>query len=111
VVNRLHLIPAAVVLFFLGSAGCLLLLKAGRDYTGGRLDTARRRARRGGFLMCAGDAALALAAALVTPTGAALAAAAGFTALLAGLSGKPRPSGELAALLHVAAGAWILFVA
>jgi hypothetical protein len=105
------LIPVVVLLFLVGSSGCLVLLRAGRDYADGRLDVARRRGRRGGRLMCAGDAVLAVVVAVTTPTGAALAAAAGFVGLLGGLSGKPRPSGEFAALLHLAAGCWILFAA
>jgi hypothetical protein len=113
---------AVAVSLLLGTVGVTVLLRAGRDYVRGDLDGARRTGRRGGWLLCAGDTALALfvtaawlsGAALSGPSGlpgAVLAAAAGFAGLLGGLSGKPRPAGEIAALLHFATALCVAFAA
>ncbi len=70
----------------------------------GRLEEARRRARQGGFLAAVGSLLAAVgSAALPTRSGlvAALMLASGFAALLAGLSGKPRPTGWAALALLV----------
>jgi hypothetical protein len=116
-------IPAPLFLapFLAGTAGCLLLLAAGRRYVRGRLEPARRLGRRAGWILLAGDGLLGLlaaGAALGRPpapswtglAGAVLLLAAGAVGLLGGLSGKPRPADGFAALLH-AAGAGCLFVA
>jgi len=96
----------------LSTPGAFLVLAAGRAEHAGDLERARRVARRGGFLMI-GGAVVAIAAGGWTLLGAGLqqvnatllwagpvmAAAAGFAGLLAGLAGKPRPTGYLAAAL------------
>jgi len=102
-----------------GTAGCLLLLAAGRRYVRGRLDAARDLGRRAGFLLVAGDASLALLVAVEALGGSVrlswtgLAGAASFGAaaavgLLGGLSGKPRPADGFAAALHVAGACCLL---
>jgi hypothetical protein len=80
--------------------GCGMLLNAGRMEAEGRLFEAKRRARQGGFLAALGSLlAAGGAAGLPAKAGslrgvvAGLLLAAGFAALLAGLSGKPRPTG------------------
>lgn len=90
--------------------GCGMVLRAGRLEAAGRLVEARRGARHGGFLAAIGSLlAAAGAGALPAEAGAsrglvaALMLASGFTALLAGLSGKPRPTGW-AALALLAGG-------
>ncbi len=106
------------------------LLVAGREEARGRAERARRLARLGGFAMILGTrvqltATLALGAApplrsaLLPPRGDAAAAlalvlftvlglAAAFSGLLAGLSGKPRTAGRVAAfLLGVALACWL----
>jgi hypothetical protein len=105
----------AVALFLVsGTVGVAVLLRAGRDYVRGDLDGARRSGRKGAWLLGVGNIVLAAfvvsawlsGMALPGPTalpGAILALAAGFAGLLGGLSGKPRPAGEIAALLHFAA--------
>jgi hypothetical protein len=111
----LHLISGAAI-----APGCWLLLLAGGREAAGALEESRRLARPGGLLMAAGAAGqvAAVLAALALrwgePAGRALAvslgagAAAGFAGLLAGLAGKPRPTGQLAAaLLAVATVAWL----
>ena len=96
----------------LSTPGAFLVLAAGRAEHAGDLERARRVARRGGLLMI-GGAVVAIAAGGWTLWGAGLqqvnasllwagpvtAAAAGFAGLLAGLAGKPRPTGYLAAAL------------
>jgi hypothetical protein len=96
----------------LATPGAFLVLAAGRAERAGDLERARRVARRGGFLM-AGGAVVAIAAGSSTLLLAGsrtantfllwasltTAAAAGFAGLLAGLAGKPRPTGYLAAAL------------
>jgi hypothetical protein len=99
-------------LFFL-AMGCGMVVNAGRMEAEGRLEEARRRARQGGFLAVLGSIfAAASAAALPAGRGpvAALLGASGFAALLAGLSGKPRPTGW-AALALVAAAVVVALVA
>lgn len=90
--------------------GCGMVLRAGRLEAEGRLVEARRAARGGGFVAAIGSLlAAAGAAGLPAERGAsrgvvaALMLASGFAALLAGLSGKPRPTGW-AALLLLAGG-------
>lgn len=80
------------------------LLRSGRAYVRGDVDGARIAARRSG-LPAAGAALIAtalIAAGRGGPFPAALAAASGAAALLGGLSGKPRPSGEAATLFWFA---------
>jgi hypothetical protein len=89
--------------------GCGMVVRAGRLEAGGHLVEARRGARRGGFLAALGSL-LAAAGAAGLPAGGgvsrgvvvALMLTSGFAALLAGLSGKPRPTGWAALLLLVA---------
>ena len=88
--------------------GCGMLLRAGRLEAEGRLVEARRGARSGGFVAAIGSL-LAAAGAFGLPAGhgvtrgivAALMLLSGFAALLAGLSGKPRPTGWAALALLV----------
>jgi putative Mn2+ efflux pump MntP len=101
--------------------GCAMVIMAGQAERRGSLERARRDVRRGGFLMAAGAVIQALpgvvSLALVgisSPEAVSLSAsattilAAGCAGLLAGLSGKPRPTGYLAAVLVVASAvAWI----
>ena len=89
--------------------GCGLILRAGRLEAAGQLEDARRGARNGGFLAALGSlVAAAGAAALPAEAGssrglaAALFLASGASALLAGLSGKPRPTGWAATALLTA---------
>jgi hypothetical protein len=91
--------------------GCGMVVGAGRMEAAGRLEEARRRARQGGYLAAIGSL-LAAAGAIGLPSHggtapvlvvAGLVLASGFTALLAGLAGKPRPSGVAALALMVAA--------
>lgn len=113
----------------IAAAGAGSLLVAGWDEARGRAERARRLARRSGFaLMLATPvqltATLALgaappfrsallppqedgAAALALALFAVLAPAAAFSGLLAGLSGKPRTAGQVAAfLLALAFACW-----
>jgi hypothetical protein len=105
-------------LFLLGgllaTPGAFLVLVAGRAEHAGVIERARRVVRRGGFLV-AGGALVAVVANIATlsltgfstaeafPLWASLitAAAGGFAGLLAGLAGKPRPTGYLSAALLV----------
>ncbi len=95
--------------------GCYLTLDAGRREGRGDLGAARREIRLGGFLICGGAVGVLVVAlvALVSCTAlpssplfvtAALACLGGsaFTALLAALSGKPRPSGTFAVMMFLA---------
>ena len=84
------------------AAGCGLLFSAGRLESVGELEAARRRARAGGFVAAAGSLTAA-AAALASPAVVALTLGAGLAGLLAGASGKPRPTVWLAAALLLAA--------
>jgi len=81
------------------ATGFLLLLLAGRREAGGELREAARLARLGGWPALAGAASLAL---LSSALPALLFALSGFAGLLAGLSGKPRPTGQIAAILFAA---------
>ena len=109
----------------LATAGCFLVLVAGRSERRGRLARARRIVSLGGrgmFLATAAHALLLFAALLRLPSrlirelmeqapqgvslligGGIVLGLAGFAGLLAGLSRKPRPSGVFAAVLYVAA--------
>lgn len=88
----------------LGVAGAATLVRAGRLEAAGRLDVSRVETRRGGFRLATGSAGCAIAAFVSGgPLPGALFLAAGSTALLAGLSRKPRPSGSFASLLFAAA--------
>jgi hypothetical protein len=85
--------------------GCGMVVSAGRMEAEGRLEAARRRARQGGFLAALGSLLAAVGAAALPAQGgvvAALMLASGFAALLAGLSGKPRPTGWAALALLLA---------
>jgi hypothetical protein len=84
--------------------GCGMVLRASRLEAAGRLAEARRGARQGGFvaavgslLAAAGAAGLPARSGRMTAASAVLLLAAGGAALLAGLAGKPRPTGWLAA--------------
>ena len=84
--------------------GCGMVFGAGRLEAEGKLVEAKRRARQGGFLAAVGSLLAAVgAAALPALSGivAVLMLASGFAALLAGLSGKPRPTGWAALALLV----------
>lgn len=103
--------PFLARLLFL-AMGCGMVVSAGRMEAEGRLEEAKRRVRQGGFLGAAGSLLAAVgAAALPTRSGvvAVLMLAAGFAALLAGLSGKPRPTGWAALALLVAGVVVALF--
>jgi hypothetical protein len=96
--------------------GCGLVVRAGRLEAAGRLVEARRGARQGGVLAALGSlVGAAGAAALASDSGASrglvagLVLASGFAALLAGLSGKPRPTGWGAVALLAAAVVVALF--
>ena len=95
------------VLLLVGAAIAIAVqLRAGRLYVRGEIERARSLGRRAG-LVAAGFAA-AGAAAAAAGGGlwvAALIAGAGASALLGGLSGKPRPAAEAALLLVAIAGA------
>ena len=112
------------------TAGCYLMLHAGRLEAKGRLRAARRQVRLGGQLAFAGSLLLtvrvwtdlifrvSLRKAFVVDSGttgmvligAIVAIGCGaFVAILAGLSGKPRPSGQVAALLYL--GGLVGFIA
>jgi len=89
--------------------GCGLVLRAGRLEAAGELEQSRRGARAGGFVAALGSlVAAAGAASLPAASGrergiaAACFLASGAAALLAGLSGKPRPTGWAAAALAAA---------
>jgi hypothetical protein len=85
------------------------VLRAGRLEAGGQLIEARRGARQGGFVAALGSV-LAAAGVFALPASvgpahgvaAGLLLGSGFAALLAGLSGKPRPTGWAAAFLLAA---------
>ena len=100
-------------------AACVLLVRSGEAEYKGELPTARRLVRLGGktlFMATIGLDALLFAmlfgagaglrqtpeALLALVIGLIALALAGFIGLLAGLSGKPRPSGSFAVALHVA---------
>ena len=95
------------------------ILRAGVHERAGRLDEARRLVRRSGIALAIGAVLTAIIVgahgltALPSETmepvwllsSAALVLLAGWSALLAGLSGKPRPTGQAALLLWVLAAA------
>jgi len=90
--------------------GWWLVLAAGRSEQRGDLATARRQVRRGGFLLLATAPPRLLAAGWLLGGaagwgGVALGLAGAFAGLLAGLSGKPRPSGPAGLALAVAGAA------
>jgi hypothetical protein len=87
--------------------GCGLLLRAGRLEAAGQLIEARRVARQGGFLGALGSLVAAAGAPQLAP--AMLLLASGFAALLAGLSGKPRPTGWAAVALLITGAVVALF--
>jgi hypothetical protein len=116
--RRMISTPATLTLLALpllaAGSGCVMMLRAGSLYTGGRPEEGRRRGRRAGWIVCGGGLALAATTALLVLSGAwprgpaaiagaLLAAASGITGLLGGLSGKPRPAGGAVALLLLAA--------
>jgi hypothetical protein len=89
--------------------GCGMVVRAGRLEAEGHLVESRRGARHGGFLAALGSLLAAAGAAGLPAEGgvsrgvvAGLMLTSGFVALLAGLSGKPRPTGWGALLLLVA---------
>ncbi|HEX4826434.1 MAG TPA: hypothetical protein VFV19_19195 [Candidatus Polarisedimenticolaceae bacterium] len=82
--------------------GVAMVLSAGRLEAEGRLVEAKRTARRGGWMAAVGAPVGAVGAATLPAYGAFVAIAllvSGFAAWLAGLSGKPRPTGWAAAVL------------
>jgi hypothetical protein len=93
----------------LATTGCYLLYGAGRLERSGRLRIARRQARLAGETMSLGILLLVLwlvvrrgaAGPDTVLIGAAALVIAAALALLAGLSGKPRPTGHAAALLYL----------
>lgn len=100
--------PFLATLAFL-AMGCAFVLRAGRLEAAGRIVEARRGARQGGFLAALGSILGAAGAAALPSTAGhrpglvvALILMSGFAALLAGLSGKPRPTGWVALALLVA---------
>ncbi len=104
------------------TASLYVVLRAGHDESRGRLSRARRRVRVGGQTMFLGTVGwiVVFGAALFTAPGAVRGqliqgttmtlqivgavvglGTAGFLGLLAGLSGKPRPTGTIAALVYL----------
>jgi hypothetical protein len=79
--------------------GVRLLVQAGRLEARGRRPVALVLARLAGQIAFVAAAAFALAGALAHPVPACSLALGGWIALLAGLSGKPRPAGALALAL------------
>lgn len=101
--------PAFLSRLLFLAMGCGMLLRAGRLEAGGRLEEARRAGRHGGFVAALGSLVAAAGAGMMPEAGgsargvvAALFLAAGAAGLLAGLSGKPRPTGWAAIALLVA---------
>jgi hypothetical protein len=87
------------------AVGFFLILSAGRHEARGELVSAARLVRLGGWPALAGAVSLALLSCRGDrmTIGAALAfCLSGFAGLLAGLSGKPRPTGQVAALMFIA---------
>lgn len=104
------LVALQVLVLAFAAAACAALVHAGAREGRGDLESARRIARPAGFLAaCAALAQLALAVAWTWSgsastwgiIGALAVIASGWAALLAGLSGKPRPTGWAAAVLVV----------
>jgi hypothetical protein len=123
----LLLVPGAV-----STSGGYLVFHAARLEASGRLRRARRQVRSGGRLMAGGvlllltvlGAALALGPGFrrempghtsfdgaILLSGVLTLGVAGIVALLAGLSGKPRPSGGIAVLLYLCGLAGVLYSA
>ena len=118
-----------VGLLVAAGVGCLRILYAGVVEGRGDLEAARPIARSGGFLMAgatlatvaSGPVVLALLpeagkqailgstrAIVAVSVGQSLTVLSGFVGLLAGLTGKPRPSGHLAAVIYlIAVGALV----
>ena len=95
--------PCAFALAALVGVGCVgaqLLLGAGWIESRGRVKTGGALGRIGGQLLFVGAVAFAGAAAVTHRSASVPMALAGATALLAGLSGKPRPSGTAAVVLY-----------
>jgi hypothetical protein len=88
--------------------GCGMVVRAGRLESGGELVQAKRVVRQGGWLAAFGSLLAAVGAAALPSSGGArglvagLMLGAGLAAWLAGLSGKPRPTGWAALALFVA---------
>jgi len=82
-----------------GAVGGLLLLVAGRIESRGSRSTGRALARLAGQIAFFGAAVFALVDGASHVVSACLVALGGSAALLAGLAGKPRPSGALALVL------------
>lgn len=93
----------------LPTAGIYLVLHAGRLESKGRRRAARGEARAGGKIAFWGATAAFAAGGGASPGLVALVVA-GWLALLAGLAGKPRPTGQFAAALWLVAS-WLLLVA
>jgi hypothetical protein len=87
------------------ATGFLLILLAGRREARGRLRESRGLVRLGGWPALAGSFSLALLGGIAEAQAiysALLFCFSGFAALLAGLSGKPRPTGQIGAILFLA---------
>jgi len=82
-----------------GAIGAQILLAAGRIEAEGRVATARALARLSGQTLFVAAAAFVVLAGLAHVVASLVVAFGGVTALLAGLAGKPRPSGAVAVLL------------
>ncbi len=97
---RVRAIASFLAHLLILAMGCGLVVRAGRLEGRGHLVAARRGARSGGFLAAIGSLAAAAGVRVLPPSAggarglvAGLMLGAGFAALLAGLSGKPRPTG------------------
>ena len=87
------------------TTGFLLILLAGRREARGDLQESRRLVRLGGWPALAGSFSLAMLGGIAGAQAiysAILFCLSGFAGLLAGLSGKPRPTGQIAAILFLA---------
>ena len=94
----------------LSTSGCYLIWRAGRLESRGRRRAARRQGRLAAGAILLGAATLAALLVHSTTRHVALSLTAGvllgvtgFAAVLAGLSGKPRPSGHVAVVFYLAA--------
>jgi len=83
-----------------GAIGAQLLLRACRIEARGRIGTGRALARLGGQILFFGAAAVAVLGGPAHVVAALVVALGGSAALLAGLAGKPRPSGPVAVALY-----------
>jgi hypothetical protein len=105
----------------ISTSGCYLIWRAGRLESRGRRRIARRLGRLAGgailtgvavlVALIAGSAAPASGSAASSLAAGILLGATGFAAVLAGLSGKPRPGGQVAVLLYLAAVALLVHAA